>query len=266
MQERHSNRERYFEEQARTTERYYIPYIRRFVRAIPDEVLEVGCGEGGNLMPFARMGCRVTGVDMAAPRVEQAKTFFAERGQEGTFIAADIFQLKELERKFSLILVHDVIEHIGDKERFLRGLRRYLAPDGVIFIAFPAWQMPFGGHQQIARGKASRLPFIHLLPAGLYARLLRRLGEGEATVRELLEIKETRCPIELFRSVVRRASYRIVDQQLYFINPHYEVKFGLKPRKLNGLIASIPYARNFFSTSCFYIIRPLTIGNPFAVG
>ena len=29
MQERHSDRERYFDEQARTTEKYYIPYIRK---------------------------------------------------------------------------------------------------------------------------------------------------------------------------------------------------------------------------------------------
>lgn len=27
MQERHSDRERYFDEQARTTEKYYIPYL-----------------------------------------------------------------------------------------------------------------------------------------------------------------------------------------------------------------------------------------------
>ena len=49
MQERHSDRERYFDEQARTTEKYYIPYIRKCCPELPQEVLEVGCGEGGNL-------------------------------------------------------------------------------------------------------------------------------------------------------------------------------------------------------------------------
>lgn len=46
MQERHSDRERYFDEQARTTEKYYIPYIRKCCPELPQEVLEVGCGEG----------------------------------------------------------------------------------------------------------------------------------------------------------------------------------------------------------------------------
>lgn len=207
-------------------------------------------------MPFARMGCRVTGVDMAAPRIEQARAFFAERGAQGTFIAEDIFRLDELEHKFSLILIHDVIEHIGDKEGFLSGLKKFLAPGGMIFIAFPAWQMPFGGHQQIAGSAVSRLPFIHLLPTPLYRWFLQRAGESERMVKELLEIKQTRCPIELFRSVVRRTGYRIVNQQLYLINPHYETKFGLTPRRLTKAIAVIPHVRNFFSTSCFYMIEP----------
>ncbi len=80
-------------------------------------------------------------------------------------------------------------------------------------------------------------------------------GEKEDTIKELLSIKETKCTIEMFRNVVRQAGYRIIDQQLYFINPHYETKFGLSPRKLGKLISSVPYLRNFFSTSCFYILR-----------
>ena len=35
--------------------------------------------------------------------------------------------------------------------------------------------MPFGGHQQIAKGFASRVPFIHLLPENIYAKLLSLL-------------------------------------------------------------------------------------------
>lgn len=257
MQERHYNRERYFDEQIRTTSKYYIPYIRKFTRTIPDEVLEIGCGEGGNLLPFARLGCKVTGVDIAATRIKNARLFFAERGQQGTFIASDVFQLKELQNKFSLILVHDVIEHIEDKIRFLLGLKNFLAPHGMIFIAFPAWYMPFGGHQQVASGKIiSHMPFIHLLPRALYKWILKTGREKEGTIEELLSIKTTQCTIEVFRNSVRKTGYHIVDQQLYFINPHYETKFGLKPRKLNKVISSVPYLRNFFSTSCFYMIKP----------
>ena len=149
-----------------------------------------------------------------------------------------------------------MIEHIEDKSQFLSGMKRYLSAGGVLFIAFPAWQMPFGGHQQIARGRVvSHLPFIHLLPRGLYKWILETGGEEEDTIKELLSIKETKCTIEMFRNLVKQTGYHIVDQQLFFINPHYEVKFGLSPRKLGRVLSSIPYLRNFFSTSCFYLLK-----------
>ena len=49
MQKRHTDRESYFDEQSQTSKNYYIPYIKEVIGHIPDKVLEVGCGEGGNL-------------------------------------------------------------------------------------------------------------------------------------------------------------------------------------------------------------------------
>ena len=256
MQERHSDRERYFDEQARTTEKYYIPYIRKCCPELPQEVLEVGCGEGGNLFSFAQLGCSVTGVDIAAGRIAEARKFFAERGAEGTFIASDIFKLTELEHKFSLILVHDVIEHINDKAGFLKGLKRYLAPGGVVFMAFPAWQMPFGGHQQISRNKVcSHLPFIHLLPKSLYKTLLKAFGEKDDIVNELMNIKQTRTSIETFERLIKECGMEVEDRVFWFINPHYKQKFNLRPRKLWRSFYNLTYVRNFFTTSCWYLLK-----------
>ncbi len=52
-----------------------------------------GCGEGGNLFSFAQLGCSVTGVDIAAGRIAEARKFFAERGAEGTFYRIRHFQI-----------------------------------------------------------------------------------------------------------------------------------------------------------------------------
>lgn len=92
MQQRHTDREVYFHELAQTSERYFIPYVERVVTLSSSaRVLEVGCGEGGNLVPFARRGCAVTGVDRAAVRVAEAQSFFSAAGLDGHFEAADIF-------------------------------------------------------------------------------------------------------------------------------------------------------------------------------
>lgn len=256
MQERHINRERYFNEQAQTCSNHYIPYISRFIGKIPENVLEIGCGEGGNLLPFALAGAEVTGVDLAAGKIENARKFFENRGVNARFIAKDIFQLTELKNTFSLIIIHDVIEHIYEKEQFLNGIREYLSPEGIVFIAFPPWQMPFGGHQQIASSRIiSHMPFIHLLPLPLYRFALNLFKEPESVVEELLCIRHTKCPVESFLSAATASGYEIVDCRMYFINPNYEAKFGMKPRLLWKFIASIPYLRNFFCTSVFFIIK-----------
>jgi 2-polyprenyl-3-methyl-5-hydroxy-6-metoxy-1,4-benzoquinol methylase len=197
------------------------------------------------------------GVDMSPSRIQVAKERFAELDAPGDFIASDIFKITELEHKFDFIICHDVLEHISNKSLFLQNIHKYLAPGGIVFMSFPAWQMAFGGHQQICRSKIlSHLPFFHLLPVPVYRSILRLAKEQSATISELLNIKQTRCTIELFQSLVKQEKLYIINRRFYLINPHYEVKFGLHPRRLWNFIGAIPKIRNFFTSSCFYILRP----------
>uniref|UniRef100_UPI0040272617 hypothetical protein n=1 Tax=Candidatus Cryptobacteroides bacterium TaxID=3085639 RepID=UPI0040272617 len=54
MQNRYIDRERYFNELAETSAGYYIDYIKRFKDIDKNSrIMEIGCGEGGNLLPFA---------------------------------------------------------------------------------------------------------------------------------------------------------------------------------------------------------------------
>ena len=155
--------------------------------------------------------------------------------------------------------------------RFMCDLGKYLRQGGIVFMAFPAWQMPFGGHQQICRSRfLSRLPFFHLLPKPLYRAVLKAGGEEEYRIRELLEIKDTRLSVEQFERLLQQKGKRtdasmdairpleILDRRLWLINPHYEAKFGLKPRLLARPVAAVPYLRDFFTTSCFYILKCLS--------
>lgn len=66
MTDRRTNRQLYFNELAHTSEKYYIPYIDKYKKITKDStILEIGCGDGGNLLPFAKIGCRVTGCDLS---------------------------------------------------------------------------------------------------------------------------------------------------------------------------------------------------------
>ena len=260
MQERHQDRQLYFTEQGKTTERYVIPYIAEVLPVVAGlRVLEIGCGEGGNLTPFVERGCAVTGVDINAGQIANARKLLAKRlpDAEVRLIASDIYRLTPADvGTFDLIFLRDVIEHIPDQRRFFGHLKTFLTPTGIVFFGFPPWRMPFGGHQQICRSKVlSKLPYFHLLPKPVYAGLLRSFGEPESTVTSLLEIKDTGIGINRFNDIVRHHDFEFVRRTYFLINPNYEVKFGLQPREQVKVVEHLPYFRDFLTTCCYCIIR-----------
>jgi SAM-dependent methyltransferase len=256
MQERHLDRQRYFSELANTSREYYINYVSNFISVDNRRILEVGCGEGGNLLPFAEIGCEVTGVDRSKDRISLANSFFGPLQVKARFLNMDFFDMECVNEadKYDVVLVHDVIEHITQKDRFFSHLKQFVSKGGIVFWRFPAWQMPFGGHQQICHSGISKLPFIHLLPERIYRYLLTAFGESKPCIEELIDIKKCRVSVEKFEKIAKRNNYLVADRCLWLINPHYKQKFNLKPRKLR-VLSHIKYFRNYFSTSCFYITR-----------
>lgn len=256
MQKRHTDRKQYFTELAQTCEKYFLPFIENYIQVTPElNVLEIGCGEGGNLLPFSKRGCKVTGIDISAIRIDEAKQFFQEEGVSGNFLCQDIFTV-EVNDKFDIIIIHDVIEHVMRKKELLTIATTLSNDNGLIYVGFPPWQMPFGGHQQICNNRIlSSLPFIHLLPKKAYKKFLVNVGENWRTVSELVEIKECRITIEHLKKLVKELNLTQIDERYYFINPHYESKFGLKPRKTISFFSAIPFLRNFFTTSYFTILK-----------
>lgn len=259
MQERHSDKDMYFKEQEYTTQKYVIPFISEFVTLNKDfQVLEIGCGEAGNLKPFLDMGCPSMGVDLNADKVEYAREYFSTHPNNHLLklVVKDIYDMvDELKEGFDLIILRDVIEHIHNQEKFLACLKSLLKPNGKIFFGFPPWQNPFGGHQQVCSSKIlSKTPYFHLLPKPLYKGVLKLFGESENSIANLLEIKDTGISIERFERILKAENWKIDRKTFFFINPNYEVKFKLKPRESYGFITKIPVLRNFFTTACYYLI------------
>jgi len=257
MQERHKNRLLYFNEQAYTTDKYVIPFIERRKPIFADcHVLEIGCGEGGNLKPFLDRGCKCTGIDLNSEQISRAKDFYAdhENVDKLRLVDSDIYDIDPTEHQYDVIMLRDVIEHIHDQERFMRILPKFLKPHGVVFFAFPPWMMPFGGHQQICTSKLSKVPYFHLLPMAWYKKLMHVCGETDGRIEALAEIKETGITLERFERILRQERFTTLEKELYFINPNYEIKFHLRPRKSLSLLRSIPYLRDFYITAGYYLV------------
>lgn len=260
MQERHRNRKKYFEEQGVSTKKFVIPYIERSKKIQKGtRVLEVGCGEGGNLTPFLDLECEVVGIELIDYQLKKAKEFIYEKFENPNvqLLNLNIYDASVDDiGRFDVIFLRDVIEHIHDQNKFMKHLKQFLKPDAVVFFGFPPWRMPFGGHQQVCESKVlSKLPYFHLLPKMMYKGILRMFGEPDWAVKTLMETRSTGIGINKFQRFVHANDYEFVEKDLYLINPNYETKFGLKPRLQFGLIKNIPYLRDFLTTCMYCLIK-----------
>ncbi len=260
MFEFHTDKTRYFEMQRRTAAEYVLPLVAEFLQPGARRVLEVGCAEAGVLQAFLDAGFTGVGIELEESRAQTARKFLAKAIESGqvSIRTDNIYEVEPSDfgpAGFDVIVLKDVIEHIPQQERMIPRLAEFLAPGGLIFFGFPPWQMPFGGHQQIAKSKwVTRVPWLHLLPKTLYASYIRRAGELPHIQDELADIRSTRISLERFEAIVKASNLSVSRRKLWFFNPIYALKFGVAAKALPAWLAAIPVLRNFYTTAAFYVV------------
>ncbi len=260
--EHHSNHKMRFDQQVENARDYVLPFIEKTLTIQPSmKILEIGCGEGGVLVPFYEKGCECIGVDLDQARIDLAHEFLKNEISSNLMSIQyqNVYDKSFLDKhaySFDLIILKDVIEHIHNQEKFIPFLKKILKEKGQVFFGFPPWYMPFGGHQQIAQKKwTSKLPYYHLLPMSVFKWFLKVSGETQHIIDTLVDVKETGISIERFEKICNQSDFNIVNKQWFLINPIYKYKFGLNPKKQFWLLGAIPFIRNFLTTCAYYTIQ-----------
>lgn len=119
--------------------------------APPDRcrVLELGCADGGNLIPMAveLPGSRFLGIDLSPRQIEAGRSFASELGLENLELRAEsILDLDAALGEFDYILCHGVFSWVGRavQEKILAVCRENLAPNGVAYVSYntyPGWRL-----------------------------------------------------------------------------------------------------------------------------
>lgn len=101
----------------------------------PGRVLELGCGNGVNLMPFAEFGWSVTGLDLGDQALAQAKYNFCGAGTFDQCDLATDFRVRQ-DAVFDVIMLPNVIYYLPRRSlvRVLQECRRHMRPGGVLFL------------------------------------------------------------------------------------------------------------------------------------
>jgi SAM-dependent methyltransferase len=113
-------------------------------RSTEGRILELGCGTGRVLIPVARLGKEITGIDSSPRMLAQCRARLDEEPPEVrdkvTLVRADMRQL-DLETRFSLVMIpFRPLQHlvaVSDQIATLQGIHRHLEPGGrLVFDVF----------------------------------------------------------------------------------------------------------------------------------
>ncbi len=116
-----------------------LPLVAAFARRTGGPLLELGCGTGRLLIPLAKAGYRVTGVDISSEmlRIARAKAKEAGVARRVTLLQGDYADVA-LEGPYRLAFVMmNTFLHLptqADQVRALRHWRQHLAADGLLLI------------------------------------------------------------------------------------------------------------------------------------
>lgn len=110
-------------------------YVLNLVPEGTETVLDIGCGNGELAEALRAKGCKVTGVDISEKAIEEAKKFL----DEGFCfdIEKENWPDKLLTKKFDLIIVSEVIEHLFDPIVFMKKIKPLVKTGGRIIITTP---------------------------------------------------------------------------------------------------------------------------------
>ncbi|KAI5665085.1 hypothetical protein M9H77_24408 [Catharanthus roseus] len=120
----------------------------------PRNMLDVGCGIGGTCLYVAKKyDIQCTGITISPEQVKCAQGFAAAQGLENkaTFDCGDALNMPYKDGTFDVVFTIQCIEHIQDKEKFIREMVRVAAPGAAIVIVSY-------GHRNLSPGEESLKP------------------------------------------------------------------------------------------------------------
>ncbi len=224
-----------------------------------DSVIEIGSAEGGVLHALADKGAKnCIGTDIVQSRLDMGDKITKIIGLDVNFVNNDIIYgepPEEWRNKYDLAILRDVIEHLDDTSIALKNIRKVIRKDGFLFVTFPPYKSPYGGHQHTLSGNIlSKLPFIHLLPQNIFKNLIK--SGREQDIEEVVRLIDIQLSPKKFQNAVKNSGFEIVKEDYYFFRPVFKMKFGLPTIKMNFL-SKIPIIQDYFTMEASFVLKAI---------
>ncbi len=143
-------------------------------------VIDVGCGGGILAESMARLGARVTGIDVVEKNIAVARLHAAESGLDIDYRPVPASDMVAAGHEYDVVLNMEVVEHVADLDAFMHDCNRLVADGGAMFVAtinrtWIAWLFAIVGAEYVLRW----------LPRGTHRwRLFRKPAEIRALLQK----------------------------------------------------------------------------------
>jgi SAM-dependent methyltransferase len=143
------------------------------------DILDVGCGQGIDLVEYASAGARATGIDLTPRHVEIARGHIDAMGLTATVLQGDAELLPFDDASFDIVSSNGVLHHTPDMPAALREIRRVLRPGGEARIAvYNRWSFHYWLSQVLLAGILQRELFEERSMEAVLARGVERTSIG----------------------------------------------------------------------------------------
>ena len=111
---------------------YIIKNIKKNIKNM--DILDLGCGGGLTCEPLAKLGGSVTGIDFIKENITIAKQHSNRFNLKINYIHDDLDTMV-LNKKYDIILMLELIEHINNWEDLILKIKKNLKPKGIIILS-----------------------------------------------------------------------------------------------------------------------------------
>ncbi|WP_395053559.1 class I SAM-dependent methyltransferase [Flavobacterium sp.] len=101
------------------------------------KILHLQCHFGQDTLSLARLGAKVTGIDLSDKAIEKAKEFADKLNIDATFICCDIYDTpKFLDEKFDIVFTsYGTIGWLPDLDNWAKVVSQFIKPNGKFIMA-----------------------------------------------------------------------------------------------------------------------------------
>lgn len=143
------------------------------------DVLDVGCGQGIDVVRYARAGARIRGIDLTPRHVELAQMHVAALGLEAEIVLGDAETLPFEDQSFDRVSSNGVLHHTPDIVAAMREIHRVLRPGGEArVLVYNRWSLHYWLFQVWHQGIRNHQLFEERSMAGVLSRGVERSSIG----------------------------------------------------------------------------------------